>query len=89
MPSNDLSKYNIYGLIEATNLALKIHGRELSKENYVTHDWTVINKEGIIKLFHCQRCSLLCGLTQSDNTLRILSTTDLSCYDVKLSNILK
>ena len=83
-----MSNFNIQGLIDAAELALKLYGCVLSKENFTTHDWIVVNKVGNINILYCSECLLLCGIVQNE-TLEILSTYNYSCHDVKLLNILK
>lgn len=81
--------FDIYGLIEATDFSLRIHGVELSKENFATHDWAIINKKGKLKIFHCKRCDIICGLTTEENKYKILATSGASCNELKFHNILK
>lgn len=81
--------FDIYGLIEATNVSLRINGFELSKEDFATHDWVIINKKGQLKIFYCKICDTICGLSKEDGQYKILATAGASCNELKLYNILK
>lgn len=87
--SNTSLSIHLYGLIEATDLALRFHGLELSKDNFTTHDWSILSKDTSMKIFHCNKCLLLCGLTSEDGKFKILSMTNLSCNELKFQSILK
>jgi len=85
---NTLAKFNTYGIIELTQEALKLKGQVLSVDNFASHNWKIINKNKDINIFYCETCSLICGLSKSDNKYIILAMRNISCNELKFYNLL-